>query len=83
MQLRPEKKMVISGAFCMLVANVCFIGWVITRSADWAAWAMIAMLVSLVIPLVHTWIPRGIRHLAKKIAGAEPKAPDLEPPGAP
>lgn len=63
MKLRPEKTMVISGAACMLVANVCFIVWVVTRDGNWAGYALLAMLVSLVIPLVHLWIPRGVAHL--------------------
>jgi TRAP-type uncharacterized transport system fused permease subunit len=78
MELRPEKKMVLSGAFAMLVANVCFIGWVITRSADWAAWAMLAMLVSLFIPLLHTWFPRAIKAALKKLR--EPEPPKPSPP---
>ena len=67
MKLRPEKTMVISGAACMLVANVCFMGWVITRDGLWAAWAFLAMIVSLVIPLVQIWIPRGVQHLVKRL----------------
>ena len=81
MELRPEKKMVLSGAFAMLVANICFLGWVFTRSATWAAWAMIWMLVSLVIPLVQIWIPRAIKHALKRLR--EPKAPGPETPSSP